>query len=84
MERSGVPHEKPIRPSERGERWMMDDGRRVTLLRLLGVSDDKTRCFEVLNEQGRLEAVYEPHFFARIFPPTKEKYDDQSPTPHFK
>lgn len=59
---------KRIRPKLRGERWQLHDGRNVVLLELLGVNDLGARSYEILNERGALEAVYEAEFSKRLYP----------------
>lgn len=66
---------KPIRPKLRGETWELHDGRRVTLLNLLGVTKTdagKVRIHEVLNDRGALESIYDSEFKRRIEPPVEK------------
>lgn len=63
---------KPIVPTLRGEAWRLADGRDVTLLRLLEVVPKVGRLYQVLNELGLLEAVFERQFEKRIKPPVPE------------
>jgi hypothetical protein len=58
---------KPIRPKQRGEKWMLKDGRLVTYLQLLAVND-QGRCLEVIDERGILDAVYESQFVTKVYP----------------
>lgn len=63
---------KPIVPTLRGEIWRLADGRDVTFLRLLEVVPKVGRLYQVLDEIGLLEAVFERQFEKRIKPPVPE------------
>ena len=71
--------DKPVVPTLRGETWRLADNRDVTFLKLLEVVPKVGRLYQVLNELGLLEAVFERQFVRRINPPVSEDVERMGP-----
>lgn len=57
-----------VKPKLRGEKWLTTDDRTVILLSRL-----RENCYEVINERGLLEMLYEGQFRTRVEPPLTEE-----------
>lgn len=71
--------EKRIVPYMRGEVWKLADAREVTFLKMLRIIPRIGRLYEVLNEIGMLESIYDRQFIERIKPPVPAAIDGVAP-----
>lgn len=68
---------KPLRPSQRGEKWELTDGSKVTLLEMLG-RGVTSPVYHVINQRGFTESVFESQFRRRLYPPQGEGDDHKT------